>query len=121
MRCPESPKTNFSQKRLRAEESRFQGSSLKSKDDFTLGGTNNKGVYNPQSYIASKRSTRLIQNADHMQVGTMMYTSEDTKVSRKFIPIFPFLYDDLMSGRLITGGELYLPKPPAQAIPIYSE
>jgi hypothetical protein len=50
-----------------------------------------------------------------------MYTKDDTKVSRRFIPIFPFLYDDLKSGRLITGGELYLPKPPTQAIPLIIE
>ena len=68
-----SPKTNLSQKR-KGEQGAFQTSFLKSKDDFTLGGTCIKGVYNPQSYITNKRSTRLIQNADHMQVGTMMYT-----------------------------------------------
>ena len=43
----------------------------KSKDDFVLGGAHLKNrnkdrTYDPQSYITNKRSTRLIQNADHL-------------------------------------------------------
>jgi hypothetical protein len=96
-------------------------SGIKSKDDFGIGCSQMKGQYDPQSYITNKRSTRLIQDADHFQIGTLMYTkdTESAKVSRTFIPIFPFLYNDLKSGRLIQGVELYLPKPPAKAIPLF--
>ena len=33
-------------------------------------------------------------------------------VTRKFMPIFPFLYDDLKNGQLLSGAQFYMPKPP---------
>lgn len=64
-------------------------------------------------------SIRLIKNADHMQIGTLMYSmSTNDVVSQKFIPIFPFLYDELNGGRLLSGAEFYLPRPPHTLIPL---
>ena len=40
------------------------------------------------------------------------------KVSRRFVPVFPFLYDDLRQGRLLSNAELYLPKPSQNVIPL---
>lgn len=60
------------------------------------------------------RSNRIVENADHFQVGTMMYTKEEdsSEINKRFVPIFPFLYNDVGNGRSIIGAEFYLPKSP---------
>ena len=49
-----------------------------------------------------------------MQIGTMMYSKlpGQEKVKKEFIPIFPFLYEDLDKGYLLNGAEFYMPSPP---------
>ena len=60
-----------------------------------------------------KTSTKIFTNADHLQVGTIMYSETNVGgVARKFMPIFPFLYDDLKNGQLLSGAQFYMPKPP---------
>ena len=77
--------------------------SIKVRDDFAIG--THKKLNERESYSTNKRSTRLIQNADHMQIGTLMYSQEvesgskETKVSKKFVPMFPFFYDEVGNGR----------------------
>ncbi len=52
-----------------------------------------------------------------MQVGTLMYTKVGSQVARTFLPIFPFLYDDLNNGSCFSEAELYIPTPPSRPIP----
>jgi len=52
-----------------------------------------------------------------------MYTSlkdseEKEKIEKRFVPVFPFLYKDLDTGKRIYGAEFYLPRPPMNPIPL---
>jgi hypothetical protein len=52
-----------------------------------------------------------------------MYTSLEgsevkEKIEKRFVPVFPFLYKDLGSGKRIYGAEFYLPRPPMNPIPL---
>ena len=66
------------------------------------------------------KSTRIVENADHFQVGTMMYSKDQDlgEINKRFVPIFPFLYNDVGNGRSILGAEFYLPKSPQNPIPL---
>lgn len=70
--------------------------------------------------IDYKKPLRLIQQANHIQVGTIKYSQEpgQQKVTKKFIPIFPFLYDDIKNGGCVQQAEFYLPAPAKSLIPL---
>lgn len=80
------------------------------------------GISSPQKPTKVKnligyQTVNIIKHAEQCQVGTYMYyattNSENLKViSKRFVPVFPFLYDDLRHGRKLINVELYLPKPP---------
>jgi len=53
-----------------------------------------------------------------MQVGTIMYSQSGDSVQKAFVPIFPFIYDDLRNGSSFSFGELYIPSPPLRLIPL---
>lgn len=44
----------------------------------------------------------------------MMYSKDQDlgEINKRFVPIFPFLYNDVGNGRSILGAEFYLPKSP---------
>jgi hypothetical protein len=44
----------------------------------------------------------------------MMYSrnTEQGDIIKRFVPVFPFLYNDVGNGRSILGAEFYLPKSP---------
>ena len=68
----------------------------------------------PQDTWDKTKSLKIISNAEFIQMGTLMYYKEkknSKQVSKSFVPIFPFLYDDVKNGRLINSAEFYLPKP----------
>ena len=115
---------------MRADSEIFPKPYRKNKDDSAIGKNREiiTNAYEPapsrrvvgaknelRRELDKKRGIRIIQNADKIQVGTIMYTKAGptAPVIKKFIPVFPFLYDDVGNGRLISEAELSLPKPAA--------
>lgn len=79
---------------------------------------NGEGLFDKreeQQKQALMGSFDLLQDVDKFQVGTLKHHPEDKfhgKQTPTFVPIFPFMYDDLKQGNILNSVNLFVPKPP---------